>query len=98
MKRALLSVWDKTHIVKLAKFLIDRHVEIISTGGTKKKLEDNGIKVTSISSITKFDEVMNGRVKTLHPKIFGGILADRKNKNHGRCRNNNSKVFFNHLD
>jgi len=82
LKRALLSVWDKTHIVKLAKFLIDNHVEIISTGGTKKKLEDNGIKVTSISSITEFDEVMNGRVKTLHPKIFGGILADRKNENH----------------
>jgi len=82
LKRALLSVWDKTHIIELGKFLVNNNFEIISTGGTKKTLEDNGIKVTSISSLTEFDEFMNGRVKTLHPKIFGGILADRKNENH----------------
>ena len=82
MKRALLSVWDKTHIVDLAKFLVSNKVEIISTGGTKKTLEDNGIKVISVSDVTEFDEIMNGRVKTLHPKIFGGILADRNNKDH----------------
>ena len=64
MKRALLSVWDKTNIVDLAKFLISNKIEIISTGGTKKILEDNGIKVISVSDITEFDEVMNGRVKT----------------------------------
>ena len=82
MNRALLSVWDKTNIVDLAKFLVKNQVEIISTGGTKKTLEDNGIKVISVSDVTEFDEVMNGRVKTLHPKIFGGILADRNNKDH----------------
>ena len=82
MKRALLSVWDKTNIVDLAKFLVSNQFEIISTGGTKKTLEDNGIKVISVSDVTEFDEVMNGRVKTLHPKIFGGILADRNNKDH----------------
>ena len=82
MKRALLSVWNKNNIVELANFLIQNNFEIISTGGTKQKLIDNGIKVTSISNITDFNEIMNGRVKTLHPKIFGGILADRSNSKH----------------
>ena len=82
IKTALISVWDKTGIVDLAKFLDENNVEIISTGGTKKILEENGINVTSVSDITKQKEVMNGRVKTLHPKIFGGILADRNNENH----------------
>ena len=82
MKRALLSVWDKTNIVELAKFLIENQFEIISTGGTKEILLENNIKVTSISEVTGFNEVMNGRVKTLHPKIFGGLLADRSNKKH----------------
>jgi len=82
IKTALISVWDKTGIVDLAKFLDENNIEIISTGGTKKILEDNGINVTSVSDITKQKEVMNGRVKTLHPKIFGGILADRNNESH----------------
>ncbi len=73
IKTALISVWDKTGIVDLAKFLDENNIEIISTGGTKKILEDNGINVTSVSDITKQKEVMNGRVKALHPKIFGGI-------------------------
>ena len=82
MKKALISVWNKDNIIDLCKFLIKNNFEIISTGGTKKKLEENNIKVTSISKITKFNEIMNGRVKTLHPKIFGGILADKKNDSH----------------
>ena len=82
MKRALLSVWDKTNIIELARFLVKNNFEIISTGGTKKILEKDGINVTSISSITGAKEMMNGRVKTLHPNIFGGILADLDNLNH----------------
>ena len=82
MKRALISVWNKDYIVELAKFLVKQQFEIISTGGTKKILLENNIKVTSISEVTNFNEIMDGRVKTLHPKIFGGLLADRKNPNH----------------
>ena len=82
IKRALISVWSKDGIVDLAKFLIDNGIEIISTGGTKNELEKNGIVVTSVSEITKQSEIMNGRVKTLHPNLFGGILADRSNKRH----------------
>ncbi len=82
IKRALLSVWNKDGIEHLANFLHEQGVEIISTGGTKSTIENNGIPVISIKSITKTNEVMGGRVKTLHPKIFGGILADRKNDIH----------------
>jgi len=82
LKRALISVWDKTDIVELSNFLIKNNFEIISTGGTKKKLIENDIAVTSISEVTGADEMMNGRVKTLHPKIFGGILADKNNADH----------------
>ena len=82
IKTALISVWDKTGIVDLANFLAENHIEIISTGGTKKILEENNINVTPVNEITQQNEVMNGRVKTLHPKIFGGILADRNNESH----------------
>ena len=82
IKTALISVWDKTGIVDLANFLAENHIEIISTGGTKKILEENNINVTPVNEITQQNEVMNGRVKTLHPKIFGGILADRNNDSH----------------
>ena len=82
IKRALISVWDKTGVVELAEFLIRNDIEIISTGGTKKILEDNNIKVKSISEITGMSSIMDGRVKTLDPKIFGSILADRNNSNH----------------
>ena len=73
IKRALISVWDKTNIIPLAEFLVENDIEIYSTGGTKKILEENNISVISISKITKQDEIMDGRVKTLHPRIFGGI-------------------------
>jgi len=82
IKRALISVWNKDGLLELAQFLNKNEVEIISTGGTEKYLKDNNIPVTEISEITGMSAVMDGRVKTLNPKIFGGILADRKNNNH----------------
>ena len=81
-KRALISVWDKTGLDDLARFLNDNGIEIVSTGGTRKYIENLGISVTPISAITGMDAVMDGRVKTLHPRIFGGILADRQNDSH----------------
>ena len=81
-KSALISVWDKTDIIKLANFLYNNNFEIISTGGTSKYIKESGIPVVDVSEITLQKEIMNGRVKTLHPNIFGGILFDRNNKNH----------------
>ena len=82
IKRALISVSDKTGVVEFAKALADMGVEIISTGGTAKVLSEAGIKVTGVSEITGFPEMMEGRVKTLHPKVHGGILADRTKPEH----------------
>ena len=82
IKRALLSVSDKTGIVKLAQFLHDIGVEIISTGGTMTAIREAGIPVTYVSDVTGFPEIMDGRVKTLNPKIHGGILAVRSNPEH----------------
>ena len=82
MKRALISVSDKEGIVELAKGLEKLGVEILSTGGTAKKLKDAGIKVKDVSEYTGFPEMMQGRVKTLHPKVHGGILALRSEKEH----------------
>jgi len=82
MKRAFLSVSDKTGIVEFAKGLEKHGFEILSTGGTKKTLEEKNIKVTSVSDITGFPECLDGRVKTLHPKIHAGILALRDKKEH----------------
>ncbi len=82
IKRALISLSDKTGIVELAKVLKDFGVEIISTGGTAKLLRENNIEVTEISSYTGFPEMLDGRVKTLHPKIHAGLLALRRNPEH----------------
>ncbi|MGI8883562.1 MAG: bifunctional phosphoribosylaminoimidazolecarboxamide formyltransferase/IMP cyclohydrolase [Pyrinomonadaceae bacterium] len=82
IKRALISVSDKTGVVEFAKFLAESGVEIISTGGTAKTLRENEIKVTEVSEITGFPEMMSGRVKTLHPKIHGALLALRDNEEH----------------
>lgn len=82
IKRALVSVFEKTNIVEFCRELSNLGVEIISSGGTAKLLKENNISVKEISSITRFPEMMDGRVKTLHPKIHGGILADRENKKH----------------
>lgn len=76
--RALISVHDKTGLHELAKFLAARKIEIISTGGTARFLKERGIAVTPIEQITGFPEILDGRVKTLHPKIFGGLLARRE--------------------
>ena len=82
IKRALISVWDKEGVVELGQFLQKNNIEILSTGGTQTALENAGVKVTSVSEITGTGAVMDGRVKTLDPKIFGGILADRNNQSH----------------
>ncbi len=82
IKRALISVSDKTGIVDFAKELSSAGVEIVSTGGTHKALSDAGIKVINISDITGFPECLDGRVKTLHPKVHGGLLAMRSNPEH----------------
>lgn len=82
MKRALISVYDKTGVVEFSKFLIEKGMEIISTGGTYRHLKENGIPVIEVASITKAPEMLDGRVKTLHPVIHGGILAIRDNKEH----------------
>lgn len=75
--RALLSVSDKTGIVELAQALADRDIELISTGGTAATLRDAGLKVTDVSDLTGFPEIMDGRVKTLHPMVHGGLLGRR---------------------
>lgn len=82
IKRALISVSDKTGIIELAKELDKLGVEIISTGGTAKAISDAGISVINISDVTGFPECLDGRVKTLHPKVHGGLLAMRSNPDH----------------
>jgi len=80
--RALLSVSDKTGITDLAKALHEKGVTILSTGGTAKLLADAGIPVQQVAEVTGMAEMMDGRVKTLHPAIHGGILARRDNEKH----------------
>jgi AICAR transformylase/IMP cyclohydrolase PurH (only IMP cyclohydrolase domain in Aful) len=75
--RALVSVSDKTGLVDFVKGLVDLGWEIIATGGTQKLLEKEGVKTIGISEVTGFPEILDGRVKTLHPKVHGGILARR---------------------
>jgi phosphoribosylaminoimidazolecarboxamide formyltransferase / IMP cyclohydrolase len=86
-KRAIISVSDKSGVVELARGLIKADYEIISTGGTAVVLKNSGIKVTLISELTGFPEILDGRVKTLHPLIFGGILARSNNPEHQRQLN-----------
>src|SRR5215510_1749889 len=82
IRRALISVSDKTGIVDFARELKAFGIEIISTGGTAKTLRDAGIEVRDVSEVTGFPEMMDGRIKTLHPKIHGGLLALRDNPEH----------------
>ncbi len=82
IKRALISVSDKTGLLEFARFLDSKKIEILSTGGTAKALRDAGIAVKEVSDHTGFPEIMDGRVKTLHPKIHGGLLAVRNDKEH----------------
>ena len=84
IKRSLISVSDKGKIVPFAKDLAKEDIEIISTGNTFKELKKNKINVTKIEEVTSFPEILSGRVKTLHPKIFGGILANNLDQSHAR--------------
>nr|WP_153039417.1 hypothetical protein [Vibrio parahaemolyticus] len=77
IRRALISVSDKTGIVEFAQALAERGVDILSTGGTARLLAEQGIAVTEVSDYTGFPEMMDGRVKTLHPKVHGGVLGRR---------------------
>src|SRR5947209_15643928 len=77
IRRALISVSNKSGMVEFARGLAERGVEILSTGGTAGLLAENGVAVTPVEQVTGFPEMMAGRVKTLHPAIHGGILADR---------------------
>ena len=77
MRRALLSVSDKTGIVPFAKGLVDRGWQLLSTGGTARTLRESGLPVLSVSDMTGHPEIMDGRVKTLHPAVHAGILARR---------------------
>lgn len=82
IKRALVSVTNKTGVVEFVQFLVDNGVEIISTGGTEKLLREAGLPVKKVSDVTGFPEILGGRVKTLHPHIHAGILADKDNPEH----------------
>src|SRR5215208_3908358 len=80
--RALLSVSDKSGLIEFARALVDRGIELVSTGGTAKAIAAAGLKVRDVSELTGFPEMMDGRVKTLHPKVHGGLLAIRDNAEH----------------
>jgi phosphoribosylaminoimidazolecarboxamide formyltransferase/IMP cyclohydrolase len=82
IKRALLSVYDKTGLVALARALAGHGVSLISTGGTAKALKDAGLAVTDVAEVTRFPEMLEGRVKTLHPAVHGGLLARRDKPDH----------------
>ena len=82
IRRALVSVYDKDRLIEIGKALSSAGIEILSTGSTAKNLADAGIAVTEVSSYTGFPEIMGGRVKTLHPRVHGGILADQNNPEH----------------
>ena len=82
IRRALISVSDKTGIVELARFLVENSVEILSTGGSARALNDAGVPVIQVSDHTGMPEIMDGRVKTLHPRIHGGLLGVRGNADH----------------
>src|SRR5512137_2556568 len=82
IQRALISVTDKTGIIEFARELSALGVELISTGGTAKALREGGLSVRDVSEVTGFPEMLDGRVKTMHPKITGGILAIRGNPAH----------------
>ena len=82
IQRAILSVTDKTGLVEFARKLAGMGVELVSTGGTAKLLRDSSVKVKDVSELTGFPEMLDGRVKTLHPKVHGGILHRRENPSH----------------
>ena len=89
IQRAIISVTDKSGIVEFGRFLKEFGVEILSTGGTGRTLRDGGVEVIDISEYTGFPEMMDGRVKTLHPKVHGGLLALRDNPQHLKAMEEN---------
>src|SRR5947209_3813438 len=84
IRRALISVHDKAGLVEFGRALVALDVEIVSTGGTARALEAAGVPVTLAEAVTGAPEMLDGRVKTLHPNLHGGILADRRNPEHMR--------------
>src|SRR5690606_8740945 len=82
IRRALISLSDKSGLADLARALAERNIELISTGGTAAKLKGAGFAVTDVADVTGFPEIMDGRVKTLHPKVHGGLLGVRGNPVH----------------
>src|SRR5215469_14928395 len=85
IRRLLLSVTDKTGIIDFARGVSELGAEIVSTGGTARMIRENGIPVRDVSEVTGFPEMLDGRVKTMHPKISGGILAMRAPPDHMRA-------------
>src|SRR5688572_9161255 len=85
IKRALISVSDKSGLIEHAKALAALGASLVSTGGTHKAIAEAGLKVKDVSAVTGFPEMMDGRVKTLHPNVHGGLLALRDNKRHARA-------------
>ena len=85
IRRVLLSVSDKTGLVEFARALAKREIVLISTGGTAKALRDGGLDVTEVAEVTGFPEILEGRVKTLHPKIHGGLLGRRDRREHAEA-------------
>ncbi|PKQ14215.1 MAG: bifunctional phosphoribosylaminoimidazolecarboxamide formyltransferase/inosine monophosphate cyclohydrolase, partial [Actinobacteria bacterium HGW-Actinobacteria-8] len=82
VRRALVSVYDKTGLETLAKGLAAAGVQIVSTGSTATRIAEAGVPVTAVEEVTEFPECLDGRVKTLHPRIHAGILADRRLESH----------------
>lgn len=89
IERAIISVTDKSGIVDFSRKLMNMSVEILSTGGTAKAIREGGVKVKDISEYTGFPEMLDGRVKTLHPKVHGGLLGVRSNQEHIRMMKEN---------
>src|SRR3954452_24646111 len=84
IRRALVSVYDKSGLDDLVRALAAAGVELVSTGGSAARIESLGLPVTEVEDLTGFPECLDGRVKTLHPKVHAGILADRRNADHER--------------
>ncbi|MFW5818334.1 MAG: IMP cyclohydrolase [Desulfovermiculus sp.] len=82
IRRALLSVTDKTGLNEVCAALVRAQAELVSTGGTMRHIQEAGFPVTAVSEVTGFPEILNGRVKTLHPRIHAGVLADKDNQEH----------------
>jgi len=94
IRRALLSVSDKTGLIELARELVRHNVELVSTGGTRKAIADAGLPVVDVAEVTGFPEIMDGRVKTLHPAVHGGLLAVRDDPEHVAAMEENDIAPF----